>query len=73
MKKQTLKNKLAFNKAVVSELNQDSMKKVIGGTGIGIENGVAPIYDEDTNIIGGCTPIFNPFQPTPSPKPKGIL
>lgn len=58
MKKTNLKNKLAFNKAIVSELNQDSMKNVMGGTGPG--NGVMPIYDEETNIIGGCTPGF-PF------------
>jgi len=59
MKKSTLKNKLAFNKAIVSELNQDSMKKIVGGTG----NGVMPTYDEETNIISTCTPDFNPLPP----------
>ena len=59
MKKPSLKNKLAFNKAIVSELNQDTMKKVVGGTG----NGVMATYDEHTNIISTCTPDLNPFPP----------
>ena len=59
MKKQNGKNKLAFNKAVVSQLNNESMKGIVGGTG----NGVMATYDEETNIIGGCTPDFNPFNP----------
>ena len=59
MKKTNSKNKLAFNKAIVSELNQDSMKKIVGGTG----TGVIATYDENTNIIGTCTPDFNPLPP----------
>lgn len=45
MKKQN-QNKLAFNKAVVSELNVQQLKKVNGGTRGG--------NDLDTNPISGC-------------------
>lgn len=34
MKKQNLNNKFAFNKAIVSELNQVDLNKVNGGTNI---------------------------------------
>ena len=61
MKKQNAKNKLAFNKAVVSQLNNESMKEIQGGTG----NNVMPTYDDQTNVISGCTPIFDPFNPNP--------
>ncbi|MET3017716.1 class I lanthipeptide [Flavobacterium hydatis] len=46
MKKENT-NKLAFNKAVITELNPQQLKNVNGGTGI---RG----YDDDTNPCSGC-------------------
>lgn len=46
MKKQN-PNKLAFNKAVVTELNVQQLKNVNGGTGV-------KGNDEDTNPCSGC-------------------
>ncbi|KFF16433.1 class I lanthipeptide [Flavobacterium hydatis] len=45
--KKPKQNKLAFNKAVVTELNLMQLKNVNGGTGI---RG----YDDETNPCSGC-------------------
>lgn len=50
MKKQN-QNKLAFNKAVVTELSVQQLRNVNGGTGI-------KGHDEDTNPCSGC--VCNP-------------
>ncbi len=44
-------NKLAFNKAAVTELSMGQLLTIQGGTG----NGINADYDDNTNIIsGGC-------------------
>jgi bacteriocin-like protein len=40
MKKQNLTNNLAFNKAIVTELNQNELNKINGGTGIYLPSSV---------------------------------
>jgi hypothetical protein len=45
MKKLNTSNKLAFNKAVVTELNEDSLKEVNGG---------APINTISSGFCSGC-------------------
>lgn len=45
MKKLNTSNKLAFNKAVVTELNEDSLKGVNGG---------APINTISSGFCSGC-------------------
>ncbi|WP_395059218.1 class I lanthipeptide [Flavobacterium sp.] len=51
MKKQNTMNKLAFNKAAVTELSMGQLLTIQGGTG----NGINADYDDNTNIIsGGC-------------------
>lgn len=51
MKKQK-KNKLAFNKAIVTELNPKQLKNVNGG--------IAIKGDDDTTTLSGC--ICNPIS-----------
>jgi hypothetical protein len=52
MKKQNVNNKLAFNKAAVTELNNKKLLQINGGTNTvnGIQN-TLPIEDPNT----GCT------------------
>jgi bacteriocin-like protein len=54
MKKQNLNGKLAFNKAVIAELNETDLKQINGGTGI-------TTLDAITNNSSGyiCEPIIN--------------